>query len=161
MTDDIVARAKAALEGVTPEPWEVRPTRPAVTYGYIWPLSIRYGLGSLRPEDTEFIAQARTLVPELVDEVELLRSLQGLSVNIPEHGEWGSETLAYLFMDFGIQPGDGYEAAVARQGDLLRELAAAKTEVEQLRATVERVRDIVHEHIPRGAGQRILDALDE
>jgi hypothetical protein len=63
---DIVDRAKAALEGVTPQPWDVRD-------GFIYPLAIRCGLGGIRPRDAEFIAAARTLVPELVAEVEKLR----------------------------------------------------------------------------------------
>lgn len=73
------------------------------------------------------------VVRELVEELEMQTSLQGLSVQIPEYGEWGSETLLYLFQDFGIQPGDDYQAASARQGDLLRSLAAANAEVEKLR----------------------------
>ncbi|ORA25193.1 hypothetical protein [Mycobacterium aquaticum] len=131
---DVVERAKAALEGVTEGPWgnygnapfEVF-QEPEVGQEYIAPRV--YALA-----DAQFISRARSLVPELVAEVELLRSTQGLSVQIPEYGEWGSETLAYLFLDFGIQPGDGYEAASARQVDLLRELAAANAEVERLRA---------------------------
>ena len=67
MTDDIVARAKAALEGVTPGPWDVRD-------GFVYPLAIRCGLGSIRPPDAEFIAAARELVPELVAEVEAVRA---------------------------------------------------------------------------------------
>ena len=48
---DVVARARAALEGVT----EGAP------------------LGGIRPGDAEFIASLRSLVPELIDEVEQLR----------------------------------------------------------------------------------------
>lgn len=73
------------------------------------------------------------LVRELIEELEMQTSLQGLSVQIPEYGEWGSETLLCLFQDFGIQPGDGYQEASSRQGDLLRALAAANAEVEKLR----------------------------
>jgi len=72
------------------------------------------------------------LVRELIEELEMQTSLQGLSVQIPEYGEWGSETLLCLFQDFGIQPGDGYQEASSRQGDLLRALAAANAEVEKL-----------------------------
>ncbi|WP_198344273.1 hypothetical protein [Mycobacterium dioxanotrophicus] len=63
---DVVERAKAALEGVTPEPWDVRD-------GFIYPLAIRCGLGAIRPQDADFIAAARTLVPELVAELERAR----------------------------------------------------------------------------------------
>ena len=81
-----------------------------------------------------------TLVTELIEELELQTSLQGLSVQIPEYGEWGSETLLCLFQDFGIQPGDGYQEASSRQGDLLRALAAANAEVEKLRGALETIR---------------------
>lgn len=81
-----------------------------------------------------------TLVTELVEELEMQISLQGLSVQIPEYGEWGSETLLCLFQDFGIQPGDGYQEASSRQGDLLRSLAAAGAEVEKLRGALETIR---------------------
>lgn len=82
------------------------------------------------------------VVRELIEELEMQTSLQGLSVQIPEYGEWGSETLLCLFQDFGIQPGDGYQAASARQGDLLRSLAAANAEVEKLRGALESIRGI-------------------
>ena len=82
-----------------------------------------------------------TLVTELIEELEMQTSLQGLSVQIPEYGEWGSETLLYLFQDFGIQPGDGYQEASSRQGDLLRALAAANAEVEKLRGALETIRE--------------------
>lgn len=83
-------------------------------------------------------------VRELVEELEMQTSLQGLSVQIPEYGEWGSETLLCLFQDFGIQPGDGYQEASSRQGDLLRSLAAANAEVEKLRAALETIRCIAN-----------------
>lgn len=82
------------------------------------------------------------VVRELVEELEMQTSLQGLSVQIPEYGEWGSETLLCLFQDFGIQPGDGYQEASSRQGDLLRSLAAANAEVEKLRGALESIRGI-------------------
>lgn len=58
-TTDIVERAQDALEGTTSGPWDVRD-------GFVYPLAIRCGLGAIRTQDGEFIAQARTLVPELV-----------------------------------------------------------------------------------------------
>lgn len=98
---DVVERAKAALEGVTRGPWRVGKRKwigvVLTPHGCVW----NPNRGEVNnPPDGEFIAQARTLVPELV------------------------------------------------------------AEVERLRGTIERVRDIVHEHIPRGSGQRILDALE-
>ncbi|UKH48420.1 hypothetical protein SEA_DUPLICITY_53 [Mycobacterium phage Duplicity] len=73
---DVAERAKAALEGVTPGPWEVRD-------GFVYPLAIRCQLGGLRPRDAEFITAARTLVPELVAEVERLRE-EKLGLEISE-----------------------------------------------------------------------------
>ncbi|AXN53038.1 hypothetical protein PBI_HOMINES_52 [Mycobacterium phage Homines] len=67
---DVVERAKAALEGVTEGPW-------TWTHGMdaramvLGPDNLRVKLEGYR--DAEFIAQARTLVPELVAEVERLR----------------------------------------------------------------------------------------
>lgn len=74
----IVDRATAVLEGVTPEPWDVRD-------GFIYPLAIRCGLGSIRIEDAEFIAAARMLMPELVAEVERLHTWDGLMSLVDEH----------------------------------------------------------------------------
>lgn len=84
---DILERAKAALEGITEGPWRVHE---ATTSGYAPHYGVAsgdrsypdvayahsdwegYGNGS-RKADAEFIAAARTLVPELVAEVERLR----------------------------------------------------------------------------------------
>lgn len=73
---DLIQRAKAALEGTTDGPWDVVPG----AWGNVWhfsddpgspPLIVRKG--GMKQPDAEFIAQARTLVPELVAEVERLR----------------------------------------------------------------------------------------
>ncbi|MFV8266442.1 hypothetical protein ACNQR9_25835 [Mycolicibacterium peregrinum] len=73
---DIVQRAKAALDGTTAGPWDLVPG----AWGNVWrfsddpgspPLIVR--MGGMTQPDAEFIAQARTLVPELVAEVERLR----------------------------------------------------------------------------------------
>jgi hypothetical protein len=66
MSPDVVSRAKAALEGVIEGPWEMRD-------GFVYPLSISARLGGIRPRDAEFIAAARSLIPELIAEVEKLR----------------------------------------------------------------------------------------
>ncbi|AVO21766.1 hypothetical protein SEA_JEON_63 [Mycobacterium phage Jeon] len=77
---DVVARAKAALEGVTEGPW-------TWTHGMdaramvLGPDNLRVKLEGYR--DAEFIAQARTLVPELVAEVERLRA-EKLGLEISE-----------------------------------------------------------------------------
>ncbi|WP_207760621.1 hypothetical protein [Mycolicibacterium sphagni] len=82
MADDVAARARVALEGVTEGPWTVDETDPGV-----WsPDEIVFGNYTARddfdspswedgkPADLAFIAAARSLVPELVDEVERLRA---------------------------------------------------------------------------------------
>jgi len=67
---DVVERARAVLEGVTPTPWVLSQPdgnwiSPHVcnTYGH-------------NRADAEFIAAARSLVPELVAEVERVRQLK-------------------------------------------------------------------------------------
>lgn len=68
MTDNTVTlRAWQALHEVTDGPWELRD-------GFVYPLAIRYGLGSIRPADAAFIAAARSLVPEMAEEIERLRA---------------------------------------------------------------------------------------
>lgn len=96
---DVVGRSKAALEGITEGPWEHRvgpedetPAEyfngtlinsgeplhvliaPSVEpqFAYVVPAITGDGPGSAR--NAEFIAQARTLVPELVAEIERLRA---------------------------------------------------------------------------------------
>jgi hypothetical protein len=69
---DIVQRAKAALEGATDGPWEIVGGGEYVTGVGILAAPDDGGVTS---GDAEFIAQARTLVPELVAEVERLRLL--------------------------------------------------------------------------------------
>lgn len=74
---DVVERAKAALEGVTDGPWEATP------YGVEQPYELdlhRFDQMTLRiartdesDNDSRFIAAARTLVPELVSELERVR----------------------------------------------------------------------------------------
>lgn len=106
--NDILGKAKAVLEG-----------------------SER---GTGLSKDFMLAAAARTLIPELVEEIEQLRAVQGLSVDIPGYGTWGSETLLYLFQDFGIQMDDGYHSATERQGDLLAEVSRLRARETQLRA---------------------------
>ncbi|MDG5773909.1 hypothetical protein [Mycolicibacterium fortuitum] len=80
---DVVQRAKAVLEGITDGPWiaeysgeqgncviphDAQSTREAVATTHLYH----------QLADAEFIAQARTLVPELVAEVERLRSYKSL-----------------------------------------------------------------------------------
>ncbi|MGV0805785.1 hypothetical protein [Mycolicibacterium setense] len=70
---DVVERAKSALEGVTRGLWRVGKRKwigvVLTPYGCVW----NPNRGEVNnPPDGEFIAQARTLVPELVAEVERL-----------------------------------------------------------------------------------------
>lgn len=140
MSGDVVARARRLTAGVDSGQWDVVREQGEFYGVYQGEFGRRVAGLIYDRREAEFIAATRTLVPELIEELEMQTSLQGLSVQIPEYGEWGSETLLCLFQDFGIQPGDGYQAASARQGDLLRSLAAANAEVEKLRGALETVR---------------------
>ncbi len=82
---ELVDRAKASLEGVTPGQWQV------VGYGNIQPETVGehppigkiYGKGN-----QQFVAAARQLVPELIAEVERLEArIQGHHTWNPA---WGS-----------------------------------------------------------------------
>lgn len=90
---DVVERAKAALEGATPGPWEATWEDAdkwwSVTAGPIDNMVCpEVTTVDGRPADAEFIAQARTLVPELVAEVERLRA--GIERVRAEHREFAS-----------------------------------------------------------------------
>lgn len=86
---NIVEQAKATLEGVTEGPWLVHNERghygvtsitEAHAYGNVAFAQsdyAGYGNGS-RKADAEFIAAARTLVPELIAEIERLNALIGM-----------------------------------------------------------------------------------
>lgn len=65
---DLLARARAALEGVSPGPWEMRD-------GYVYPLSISARLGGIWPADAEFICASRDLVPDLVIDLATTKAL--------------------------------------------------------------------------------------
>ena len=70
MTNDILARAEQAMEGVTEGPWEYPeailgcPSAAIFTGGDEGSAEVLIGLA--RPAEGRFIAAARTLVPELV-----------------------------------------------------------------------------------------------
>lgn len=79
---DLVERAKAALEGVTEGPWETRSDYMELTrvvhsgeaeFALFLCCDCGVEAGAGEGRDAEFIAAARTLVPELVAEVERLR----------------------------------------------------------------------------------------
>lgn len=74
---DVVQRAKAALRGATEGPWDYYIGEQCcggtcVDNGHGLPL---HSGGDLLPSDAMFIAAARSLVPELVAEVERLHGL--------------------------------------------------------------------------------------
>ena len=88
MPDDIIARAEAALEGTSPEPWHIPRSGQGIDsgkYGTVIErgnvecMSYCYG-GSSTIEgdnldaDLRFIAAARQLVPELVAELKTTRA---------------------------------------------------------------------------------------
>jgi hypothetical protein len=78
MTDDVVSRAKAALEEVTRGPWKMGDRQQSDVVvsprGYLW--HPRRGEINHR-RDGEFIAASRQLVPELIAEIERLRRQPG------------------------------------------------------------------------------------
>ncbi|AQT25893.1 hypothetical protein SimranZ1_81 [Mycobacterium phage SimranZ1] len=109
---DAAERAKAALEGVTEGPW-------TWTHGMdaramvLGPDNLRVKLEGYR--DAEFIASARSLVPELIAEVERLRSYKSLPLDM-------------VWQDY-YSP-----------NDVLKIRQPLDAEIEQLRAEVERLR---------------------
>ncbi|AON97366.1 hypothetical protein SEA_NYCEIRAE_3 [Gordonia phage Nyceirae] len=64
MSDDVRADARELLDDITPGPWCVKD-------GFVYPFSLRVGLGALRLPDAEFLAAAPDLVRRLDDELEL------------------------------------------------------------------------------------------
>ena len=68
---DIVERAKSVLEGVTDGPWELIGGNEYITGVSV---CVAPDDGGVTGPDAAFIAASRTLVPELVAEVERLRS---------------------------------------------------------------------------------------
>lgn len=68
---DIVDRATAALEGITPYPWK------EVGYGNIHPEVVgeHPPIGKVYGPNRQFVANAPALVAELVEEVERLRRI--------------------------------------------------------------------------------------
>lgn len=79
MTDDVTDRARAALEGVTCGPWTVV----SGAWGNVWHFpdgdhndgrpTVVVRMGGMTEADSTFIAASRSLVPELLAEVERLR----------------------------------------------------------------------------------------
>lgn len=78
-TDDVVERAKAALEGITPGPWKIDQYDPGRTDSIVSVADDRIGgwveVAKSIGADAQFIAAAPGLVRNLVDEVLRLRGL--------------------------------------------------------------------------------------
>lgn len=134
MSDDLLSRARAALEGVTEGPWE-SDWDPADNWFSITAVpQEKHGHMYVCPEvttvegeraDAHFIAAARTLVPELVAEVERLRTQLDL-------GALGTELV-------------DARAAVER---LIAENAELRAKVER----IEKLRDHYRDRLPDGTG---------
>lgn len=144
MTDDTVARARAALEGVTPEPWEVYDDEPDLLDGYqIWHddgdpgiafvcRGIHQGHDDGRA-DARFIAASRTLLPELLAEVEKWQFRCGQAICNGELREAERDAARH-------------ELALLRDvhAEMAEERTAARAEVERLRGALEWIASHVH-----------------
>ncbi|AVI04339.1 hypothetical protein SEA_NORMANBULBIEJR_83 [Mycobacterium phage NormanBulbieJr] len=105
---DVVERAKAALEGVTDGPWRWGDeddlitadshARPVITVN-----CYNESVNVENPRDSQFIAQARSLVPELIAEVERLHTWDGLMELLDEH--WPADIFPTLPDDDKRDPG--------------------------------------------------------
>jgi len=94
--EDVVTRAKAALEGISDGPWDLDLDPDDYFDKYDVPVydaatnslsscpdcGVRGGFGE---RDAHFVAAARSLVPELIAEVERLHSWDGLMSLLDEH----------------------------------------------------------------------------
>lgn len=127
-TDDVVSRARAALDGVTEGPWEVDgPAYPGPDDA----LSVCVDGGTVayvQPDwdDARFITWARTGVPKLVAEVERLREWQDM-----HRGDLAS-------LDALIAEAEDHHDAADTEADRLRAQIAA------VRAAHQRVRNRPH-----------------
>lgn len=106
MTDDVTDRARAALEGVTRGPWTVV----SGAWGNVWHFpegdhndgrpTVVVRVGGMTEADSTFIAAARSLVPELLAEVERLRgALDGLATRWENAGTFCTLTGRPEFAD--------------------------------------------------------------
>lgn len=132
---DVVERAKAALEGVSDGPWDYEHAFGASfvcagdrhrTTAQAWILRADTESGKRQDKlDARFVAQARTLVPELVAEVERLHTWDGLMSLVDEHYPTS------IFPHFAGAPDNPDRDPGPRILSLLRE-------VERLRAALNR-----------------------
>lgn len=169
MSGDVVGRAKAALEGVTDGPWQVERWEDFSGHVVSYSLpDIAQWSGYRNTVDcggdkalAEFIAAARSLVPELVAEVEKLRNLDddysGLLIR-------QGELLTGVVNAIRGNPRELTTWSHHDAPELARELVA---EVERLRARETKMRALAlraavssnpHEYVK--ANQDILAVLD-
>lgn len=114
MSEDVVAKARAALEGVTEGPWEFDPNQD----DYLVTTSTGEAVGS-HHRNTQFIAASRSLVPELVTEIERLRSYKSL----PDHMVWQD----YFSPDDVIKIREPLDAEIERLTEQLIDARVAYT----------------------------------
>lgn len=157
MTDDLTARVRAALEGVTRGPWDAAEAFDAsfvcagdgrVSETWIVRLDNRPGRVKDRA-DARFIAAARSLVPELLAEVERLNTWDGLMALLDEH--WPADIFPTLADDPDRDPGP-------RIVSLLRWVEQQRAEVDRLRDALDRLAEVWSETNPFGA-QLLRDVL--
>ncbi|APU93074.1 hypothetical protein SEA_BUBBLES123_77 [Mycobacterium phage Bubbles123] len=135
---DVVERAKAALEGTTEGPWiaeysseqgncviphDAESTREAVATTHLYH----------QRADAEFIASARSLVPELIAEVERLHTWDGLMELLDEH--WPADIFPTLPDDDKRDPGP-------RIISLLRWVSRLRAQETRIRKLAERAAEV-------------------
>ncbi|QAY11015.1 hypothetical protein SEA_POLLYWOG_88 [Mycobacterium phage Pollywog] len=136
---DVVERAKAALEGVTEGPW-------TWTHGMdaramvLGPDNLRVKLEGYR--DAEFIASARSLIPELIAEVERLRSYKSLPLDMVWQDYYSPDDVLKI-----RQPLDA-------------EIEQLRAEVVRLRAQETRIRELCAETEDEKWRRKIARAFD-
>lgn len=144
-SDDVVQRARQALDGITPGPWKIDDYDESALDSIVSVADDRLGgwveVARSTGDDARFIAAAPDLVRKLAAEVEKLRAQP-------------VELSAQLLADAA-----GWEAVAEEHADTIGKVDA---EVEKLCATVDRVRKLAErwEADPCVCGYRIPDGND-
>lgn len=144
MSGDVVARARESLVGITGDGW-LHSEDPCGCYSVTAKPDLTMQLvaeGIANESDAGFIAAARSLVPELVSEVE---RLQGENLTLHEsavhwRGLWQQNTATA-------------SAAIAERD-------AANAEVEKLRGAIETIQGIARDNRHHHAFRRIIDFIE-
>lgn len=149
MSDDIVARAQAALEGVTDEVWQACGTwvtaevdtctcdGPHDTYGHRPECGLEPLFNCGNADVANQIAAAHNCMPELLAEVGRLHTWAGLMSLLDEH--WPETILPTLEDHPGRDTGP-------RIVSLLRWVEQQRAEVERLRAAITKLADDLAAH---------------